>query len=161
MPESHFGFMARKKPRAQPHPQPLPPGLVVRGPRPLEIWNEDDVAWQRRCAKRNTAVQDIVKRRGEGALSLAPNPDDRTLNKRTPYDGLPCRDARAATAGAGRFARAGRLKEASSPALRLHASTACLPVVCPASIACSGFAAAAGRLGNVTALAFKHDVTHV
>jgi len=82
MPESHFGFMARKKPRAQPHPQQLPPGLVVRGPRPLEISNEDDVAWQRRCAKRNTAVQDIVKRRGEGALSLAPNPDDRTLNKR-------------------------------------------------------------------------------
>ena len=27
-------------------------------------------------------MQDIVKRRGEGALSLAPNPDDRTLNKR-------------------------------------------------------------------------------
>ena len=47
--------MARKKQR----PQPLPPGPVFRGPRPLSMPNEDDVVWQKRCAKRHIAVEAI------------------------------------------------------------------------------------------------------
>ena len=44
--------------------------------------NEDDVVWQIRKAKRHTAVQAIVARRGVEALRLAPDPEDRGVNKR-------------------------------------------------------------------------------
>ena len=44
--------------------------------------NEDDKVWQIRKAKRHTAVQAIVARRGVEALRLAPDPEDRNVNKR-------------------------------------------------------------------------------
>ena len=40
------------------------------------------MVWQIRKAKRHTAVQAIVARRGVEALRLAPDPEDRNVNKR-------------------------------------------------------------------------------